>query len=134
LRSSSVERAGLSATTIGRLLKQWQAEREHFMRRDLLRREYVYVWMDRIHTNVRLGADDRLCCLVVIGAQLDNVKELVALQDGSRESSESWAELASDLKRRGMHAPVLALGDGALGFWAAARTSSPSALAKRLGS
>lgn len=72
-----------------------------------------------------MGPDERLCCLVMVGVRLDGTKELVALQDGYRESQESWAELLRDLKRRGMRAPVLAVGDGALGFWAAARDAFP---------
>jgi putative transposase len=95
------------------------------MGRELSERDYVYVWVDAIHTRVRLGQDDRLCCLVMVGARLDGKKELVALQDGYRESRESWAELLGDLKKRGMRAPVLAIGDGALGFWAAARDTFP---------
>jgi transposase-like protein len=79
------------------------------------------LWVDGIHTGVRLGSDDRLCCLVVLGARLDGKKELVALADGYRESAESWAVLLRDLKRRGMRAPELAVGDGALGFWSAVR-------------
>jgi transposase-like protein len=117
--------AGLSASTITRLTERWRSERESFMRRDLSRRDYVYVWVDGIHTAVRLGSDDRLCCLVMVGARLDGKKELVAIQDGYRESTESWAELLRDLKRRGMRAPVLAVGDGALGFWAAVRDVFP---------
>jgi putative transposase len=95
------------------------------MKRDLSRRDYVYVWVDGIHTGVRLGSDDRLCWLVMVGVRLDGTKELVALSEGYRESTESWAELLRDLKRRGMRAPVLAVGDGALGFWAAARDVFP---------
>ncbi len=113
--------AGLSASTITRLTEQWQQEREHFMNRDLAQRDYVYVWVDGIHTGVRLGSDDRLCCLVVLGARLDGTKELVALADGYRESTESWACLLRDLKSRGMRAPEVAVGDGALGFWSAIR-------------
>jgi putative transposase len=124
-------KAGLSSTTITRLTGQWQEERERFMRRDLSERDYVYVWVDGIHTGVRLGGDDRLCCLVMIGARPDGRKELVALQDGYRESEESWAELLRDLKKRGMRAPVLAIGDGALGFWAAARDAFPQTLWQR---
>jgi transposase-like protein len=89
------------------------------MARDLCTTDYVYVWVDGIHTGVRLGGDSRLCCLVMVGARLDGKKELVALADGYRESTESWAELLRDLKKRGMKAPELAVGDGALGFWAA---------------
>jgi putative transposase len=117
--------AGLSAASITRLTKQWQEERERFMERDLSERDYVYAWVDGIHTGVRLGSDDRLCCLVMVGARVDGTKELVALADGYRESTESWAELLRDLKKRGMRAPVLAIGDGALGFWAAARDVFP---------
>jgi len=73
--------AGLSAATITRLTKQWQEERERFMERALSERDYVYVWVDGIHTGVRLGSDERLCCLVMVGARLDGTKELVALAD-----------------------------------------------------
>ena len=111
--------AGLSSAAITRLSEHWQQEHEHFMSRDLSERDYVYLWVDGIHTNVRLGSDARLCCLVVLGARLDGTKELVALADGYRESTESWAELLRDLKKRGMRAPELAVGDGALGFWSA---------------
>jgi putative transposase len=117
--------AGLSAATITRLTERWQSERESFMRRDLSRRDYVYVWVDGIHTGVRLGQDERLCSLVMVGARLDGAKELVAILDGYRESTESWAEFLRDLKKRGMRAPVLAVGDGALGFWSALRDAFP---------
>jgi putative transposase len=117
--------AGLSPASIVRLTEQWQKEREEFMRRDLSERDYVYVWVDGIHTKVRLGHDDRLCCLVMVGARINGTKELIALQDGYRESCESWAELLRDLKKRGMRAPVLAVGDGALGFWSAVRDAFP---------
>lgn len=117
--------AGLSASTITRLSEQWQTERESFMRRDLSHRDYVYVWVDGIHSAVRLGADNRLCCLVMVGARLDGRKELVAISDGYRESTESWACLLRDLKKRGMRAPELAVGDGALGFWSAVRDVFP---------
>jgi putative transposase len=122
---------GLSAATITRLTEQWQQERKQFMSCDLSERDYVYVWVDGIHTGVRLGGDERLCCLVMVGARLDGTKELVALQDGYRESAESWAELLRDLKRRGMEAPVLVVGDGALGFWAAVRDVFPETLWQR---
>jgi putative transposase len=117
--------AGLSAPTITRLSEQWQTERESFMKRDLSHRDYVYVWVDGIHTAVRLGADNRLCCLVMVGARLDGRKELVAISEGYRESTESWACLLRDLKKRGMRAPELAVGDGALGFWSAVRDVFP---------
>jgi transposase-like protein len=123
--------AGLSAATITRLSEQWQIEREHFMNRDLCASDYVYVWVDGIHTGVRLGSDGRLCSLVMIGARLDGTKELVALSDGYRESEESWAELLRDLKKRGMRAPELAVGDGALGFWSALRDVFPQTRSQR---
>ncbi len=117
--------AGLSAAAITRLTKSWSAEREAFMARDLSKVYYVYVWVDGIHFSVRLGSDDRLCVLVMVGVRTDGTKELVAISDGYRESTESWAELLRDAKRRGMRAPVLAVGDGALGFWAAVRDVFP---------
>jgi putative transposase len=118
--------AGLSAATITRLTESWQAERESFMARDLSERDYVYVWVDGIHSGVRLGGDDRLCCLVMVGCRLDGTKELVAISEGYRESTESWACLLRYLKKRGMRAPELAIGDGALGFWVAVRDVFPA--------
>ncbi len=109
---------GLSASVITRLTIQWQAEARAFAERDLSHRDYVYVWADGVHFNVRLE-EERLCALVIVGVRGDGTKELVAIADGYRESTESWADLLRDLKRRGMRAPVLAVGDGALGFWAA---------------
>jgi len=112
--------AGLSASVITRLTTQWQAEQRAFAERDLSERDYVYVWADGVHFNVRLE-EERLCCLVIVGVRVDGTKELVAITDGYRESTESWADVLRDLKRRGMRAPVLAVGDGALGFWGALR-------------
>jgi putative transposase len=116
--------AGLSATTIARLTGGWEKEYTDFRQRDLSGREYVYVWVDGIHFNIRLD-DDRLCTLVMIGTRPDGEKELLAVEDGYRESAESWKTVLRELKRRGMAAPVLAVGDGALGFWAAAREVWP---------
>jgi len=110
--------AGLSASVVTRLTQQWQAEREAFLRRDLHDRDYVYCWADGIHFNLRLE-DGRLCCLVIVGVRADGTKELVAVADGQRESGDAWAELLRDLRRRGMGAPVVMVGDGALGLWAA---------------
>jgi putative transposase len=122
--------AGLSSSVITRLTKQWQGERDVFMRRDLSKVDYVYVWVDGIHFNIRLE-EERLCCLVVVGVRADGTKELVAIGDGYRESTDSWADLLRDLRRRGMRAPVLAVGDGALGFWAALRDVWPATRAQR---
>ena len=116
--------AGLSPTTVARLTASWEKEYTDFRRRDLSGREYVYVWVDGINFNIRLD-NDRLCTLVMIGARPDGEKELLAVEDGYRESAESWKAVLRELKRRGMGAPVLAVGDGALGFWAAAREVWP---------
>jgi putative transposase len=116
--------AGLSATNIARLTAGWEKEYTDFRQRDLSGRAYVYVWVDGVHFNIRLD-DDRLCTLVMIGARPDGQKELLAVEDGYRESAESWKTVLRDLKRRGLVAPVLAVGDGALGFWAAAREVWP---------
>jgi putative transposase len=110
--------AGLSAAVITRLVAAWQAEYETFCGRDLAERDYVYIWADGVHFRVRLE-QARLCCLVIVGVRADGTKELVAVADGERESTESWAELLRSLRRRGMRAPVVAVGDGALGLWAA---------------
>ena len=122
--------AGLSASVITRLTRQWQAEHNAFAARDLSKVDYVYVWADGVHFNVRLE-EARLCALVVVGVRADGTKELVAIEDGLRESTESWADLLRDLKRRGMRAPVLAVGDGALGFWGALHTVFPETRAQR---
>jgi transposase-like protein len=122
--------AGLSPSVITRLTTQWQAEHRAFMERDLSERDYVYVWVDGVHFNVRLE-QDRLCCLVIVGVRLDGTKELVALADGYRESTDSWANVLRDLRRRGMRAPMIAVGDGALGFWAALRDVWPESREQR---
>ncbi|BCI82577.1 IS256 family transposase [Mycolicibacterium sp. TY66] len=106
--------AGLSATTITRLTTQWQDEAKAFEARDLSGTDYVYLWVDGIHLKVRLE-QEKLCLLVMIGVRADGRKELVALTDGYRESAESWADLLRSCRRRGMTAPVLAVGDGGPG-------------------
>jgi transposase-like protein len=121
---------GLSAATITRLTAQWQDEARAFNSRSLTGSDYVYVWVDGIHLKVRLQ-QDKVCLLVIIGVRADGRKELVALADGFRESAESWADLLRDAKRRGMTAPVLAVGDGALGFWKAVRDVFPETVEQR---
>ncbi len=117
--------AGLSATNIVRLKETWKREYEEWRRRDLSDKHYVYIWADGIHFNVRLD-DERACMLVIIGATPDGHKELLAVHDGFRESKLSWLEVLRDLKQRGFKQnPVLAVGDGALGFWAAAAEEFP---------
>jgi putative transposase len=122
--------AGLSATTITRLTSQWQDEAKAFGGRDLSGTDYVYLWVDGIHLKVRLD-QDKLRLLVMIGVRSDGRKELVALADGYRESAESWADLLRSCRRRGMTAPVLAVGDGALGFWKAVREVFPETREQR---
>ena len=117
---------GLSPNVIVRLKEKWFQELEEWNRRDLSKTEYVYVWADGVYFNIRLE-DERQCILVLMGATADGTKELIAVQDGFRESEQSWSELMSDVKRRGLTvAPKLAIGDGALGFWAALRKMFPS--------
>ena len=124
------EAAGLSATTINRLLRIWQEEYQSWRQRSLQGQDYVYVWADGVYFQVRLE-EDRLACLVLIGVRADGTKEVIALEDGYRESQESWASLLRELKRRGMPAPVLAVGDGALGFWGALREVFPETQEQR---
>ena len=121
---------GLSAATITRLTTQWQDEAALFNKRSLNESDYVDVWVDGIHLKVRLE-QDKVCLLVMIGVRADGTKQLIALADGFRESTESWADLLRSCKRRGMAAPVLAVGDGALGFWAAVREVFPETREQR---
>jgi transposase-like protein len=118
--------AGLSAAVITRLTETWKGEQRAFAARDLSGVDYVCLWADGIHVNIRLE-EHKLCLLVMIGVRADGRKELIALADGYRESAESWADLLRDCARRGMRAPVLAAGDGALGFWSALREVFPQA-------
>jgi putative transposase len=122
--------AGLSASAITRLTAQWQDEAHAFGQRDLSGTDYIYLWVDGIHLKVRLE-QQKLCLLVMIGVRADGRKELVALADGYRESTESWADLLRDCRRRGMTAPVLVVGDGALGSWKAVREVFPATREQR---
>jgi len=119
--------AGLSPSAISRLCKDWEAEHERFKQRSLRFHKYAYLFVDGVHVSVRLGEDDRLCLLVVIGVRQDGTKELLAVEDGYRESTESWASVMRDLKARGLNEPKLVIGDGALGTWAALRDVFPGA-------
>ena len=128
---------GLSATTITRLKAIWENEYKDWSKRSLADKHYVYVWADGIHFNVRLEDPDnsRQCILVLMGATADGKKELIAIADGYRESAASWKELLLDCRKRGLglHSgdPKLAIGDGALGFWAAIDEVWPSTLHQR---
>lgn len=122
---------GLSASTVTRLIEQWQAEHRQWSQRDLSDKQYVYVWADGIHFNIRLE-EDRQCILVLMGATADGRKELIAVQDGFGESEQSWQSLLLDVKHRGLtHDPKLAIADGALGFWTACRKLWPTAREQR---
>ncbi len=111
--------ASLSPTTVVRLKEAWIKEHKEWSQRSLAGKHYAYIWADGVHFNVRLEGE-RQCILVLMGATKDGKKELLAIDDGVRESSESWKDILLDLKKRGLeHAPSLAIGDGALGFWKA---------------
>lgn len=117
---------GLSPTNVVRLKDQWEGEYDQWLKRNLSQKRYVYIWVDGIYFNVRLNSD-RPCLLVIIGATEDGKKELVAIHDGQRESKLSWKTVLQDLKAKGLqHSPSLAIGDGALGFWAAVEEEFPS--------
>ena len=111
---------GLSPNVVSRLKGEWAAEYAGWMKRDRSASRYVYWWADGIHTGLRQGEDARQCLLVIIGVKPDGTKELVTIGDGLRESKESWLDVLRDLSHRGVESgPLLAVGDGALGFWAA---------------
>ena len=110
---------GLSANTISRLKQKWVVDYEKWSRRDLSHKRHVYWWVDGVYANVRFD-DARLCLLVIMGATADGKKELIAVEDGYRESEQSWREVLRSLRARGLtFEPKLAVGDGALGFWKA---------------
>lgn len=122
--------AGLSPATVTRLTKQWQDDHAAFQQRDLAKSDYVYVWADGVHPKVRLG-QAHSCVLVLMGVRLDGTKELIALAEGLRESTESWADLLRDCRRRGMRDPELVVGDGAMGLWKALVEAFPAARHQR---
>ena len=122
---------GLSATTVTRLKKVWEDEYRDWSKRSLADKEYVYVWADGVHFNIRLE-EDRQCILVLMGATKDGKKELIAIADGYRESEQSWRSLLLDAQTRGLTIePKLATGDGALGFWKAIRKVWPNTREQR---
>jgi len=115
------EAKGLSASTVTRLKGIWEQEYQDWSKRSLAGKQYVYVWADGVYFNIRLEGG-RQCILVLMGATADGKKELLAIQDGQRESELSWKELLLDVQARGLTlAPAVAIGDGALGFWKALR-------------
>jgi len=125
--------AGRSPAAITRLTATWRTEYEQWRRRSLTECDFIYVWVDGVHFNIRLE-DDRLAALVIVGVRSDGTQEVIAIEDGYRESTESWLAVLRDLKARGMGMPALASGDGALGFWAALREVWPEARDNAAGS
>lgn len=112
---------GLSPASIVKLKKVWDAEFELWSKRSITKK-YVYLWADGVNVQVRLGEDKKICLLVIIGVTENGEKELLAAHPGYRESTESWSTVLRSLTARGMTAPLLAIGDGALGFWSALRS------------
>jgi transposase-like protein len=123
--------SGLSPTTIARMSKEWEEHHARFSKRHLGFSRYAYLFMDGIHVQIRLGEDPKVCLLIVIGVREDGEKELLAVEDGYRESTESWTAVFRDMKRRGLNEPKLVIGDGALGAWAALRDVFPGASEQR---
>jgi putative transposase len=122
--------SGLSPSAITRMVAAWSEEQQAWSKRSLADRDYVYVWADGVHFGVRLE-DARVAVLVLLGARIDGTKEIIAIQDGFRESKESWLDLLRDVRDRGMQAPVAAVGDGALGFWGALGEVFPATVEQR---
>ena len=110
--------AGLSANTVSRLKRDWAKEYDGWREAELEDEPLVYIWADGVHSGLR-GEDDKLCALVIVGVTARGKKRFLAIEDGVRESTQSWREVLLSLKSRGMNAPKLAIGDGAMGFWAA---------------
>jgi len=124
------EAKGLSASTVARLKQTWREEYESWRQRRLDQDRWVYLWVDGIYSGLR-AENQRLCALVVIGVNAQGEKHLRALEDGLRESTQSWREVLVDLHARGMNPPELAIGDGAMGFWAALDELSPTTRQQR---
>lgn len=122
--------AGLSASTVARLKQVWAEEYEQFRQAKLDLDQWVYIWADGIYSGLR-GEDDKLCVLVVIGVNAQGKKHFLAIEDGVRESKQSWREVLLGLTARGMNAPQLAVGDGAMGFWAALEEVFPTTREQR---
>ncbi len=121
---------GLSANTISRLKQDWAQEYEGWRDTQLDKEQWVYIWADGIYSGLR-GEDDKLCALVIVGVNARGQKQFLAIEDGVRESTQSWREVLLNLKSRGMNAPKLAIGDGAMGFWAALDEMFPTSRQQR---
>ena len=124
------EAKGLSASTVARLKQTWRTEYQTWRQQRLDEETWVYVWVDGIYSGLRAD-EQRLCALVVIGVTSQGKKQLLAIEDGVRESTQSWREVLLQLKARGMKAPTVAIGDGALGFWGALEEVYPTTQPQR---
>lgn len=124
------EAKGLSASTVSRLKQTWAKEYESWQKDRLDRDQWTYLWVDGIHSGLR-AEDAKLCALVVVGVNERGEKRFLAIEDGTRESTQSWREVLLGLKRRGLQMPKLAIGDGALGFWAAVEEIFPDTRGQR---
>jgi transposase-like protein len=124
------EAAGLSASTVSRLKKQWSDEYHAWRKQDLSKDQWVYIWADGVYSGLR-AEDTKLCALVIIGVNERGEKHFLAIEDGVRESTQSWREVLLKLKSRGMKAPKLATGDGAMGFWSALEECYPKTRQQR---
>ena len=124
------EAKGLSASTVARLKQTWRTEYQTWRQQRLDEETWVYVWVDGIYSGLRAD-EQRLCALVVIGVTSQGEKQLLAIEDGVRESTQSWREVLLQLKARGMKAPTVVIGDGALGFWGALEEVYPTTQPQR---
>jgi transposase-like protein len=122
--------SGLSPASIVNLKRSWEDEFDQWKKR-LITSKYVYLWADGVNVKVRLGEDKKLCLLVIVGVTLEGKKELITVEPGYRESEESWSIVLRDVRARGLHAPMLAVGDGALGFWNAVGNVFPETKEQR---
>ncbi|MCP4235984.1 MAG: IS256 family transposase, partial [Aestuariibacter sp.] len=121
---------GLSANTVSRLKRDWAKEYDGWRDEPLDEDTWVYIWADGVYSGLR-GEDDKLCALVIVGVNTRGQKKYLAIEDGVRESTQSWREVLLKLKERGMNTPKLAIGDGAMGFWAALEEVFPDTRQQR---
>jgi transposase-like protein len=121
---------GLSANTVSRLKRDWAQEYDGWREQPLDKEPWVYIWADGVYSGLR-GEQDKLCALVIVGVNARGQKHFLAIEDGVRESTQSWREVLLALKARGMNAPKLAIGDGAMGFWAALEEVFPESRQQR---
>lgn len=130
LRLLAGQEAPLSPSTISRLTRQFKDQYEAFDRQDLGDRRFVYIWADGLYLKAGLGTE-KACLMVLIGADTEGIKHLIALREGYRESTESWSDLIRDCRQRGLNEPACWIADGALGIWAAINEQSPHSAQQR---